>query len=160
MLLIISEFMNKRMVEYKRKYLFLSIKPEFAKKIMAGQKTIELRKLRPHISIGDYVIIYASTPLRKVIGYARIKSIIECSPAEMWSTYHNSLGIDEARFAKYYSGHSSAIGIELEKIHQCRNISLEQLRMIDSNFRPPQGFRYISDHQIYHAINEFFNSDT
>lgn len=145
------------MVEYKRKFLFLSIKPEFANKIMAGQKTIELRKLRPHISIGDYVIIYASTPLRKVIGYARIKSIIKCTPSEMWSKYHNYLGIDEVRFANYYSGHSSAIGIELEKIHQCRNITLEQLRMIDTNFRPPQGFRYISDSQIYHAINRLKN---
>ena len=42
----------------QNKYLFLAIKPEFANKILAKEKTIELRKVRPNIKEGDYIIIY------------------------------------------------------------------------------------------------------
>ena len=59
------------------KYLFVSIKPEFTEKILSKEKSIELRKVRPHVVSGDYVIIYASAPVMGVVGIARVKHIIE-----------------------------------------------------------------------------------
>lgn len=34
------------------KYLFIAVKPEYANKLISGQKDIELRKMRPHIQPG------------------------------------------------------------------------------------------------------------
>ena len=94
------------------KYLFLSIKPEFANKIIAKEKTIELRKVRPHVNQGDYVVIYASSPTMSVVGFGQIKQIIEMSPDDMWNTYSSKLGIDRTRFDIYFQDKDKAVGIE------------------------------------------------
>ena len=58
-----------------RKFLFISIKPEFANKIMSKKKSIELRKNKPNADIGDFVLIYSTQPKKSVIGFAKIKRI-------------------------------------------------------------------------------------
>lgn len=131
------------------KYLFLSIKPEFANKIIAKEKTIELRKVRPHVNEGDYIIIYASSPVKSVIGFGQIKQIIEMSPKDMWEIYSTRLGIDKTRFDVYFQDKDKAVGIEFESIKEVQPaITLERIREIDITFRPPQSYRYISNNQI------------
>ena len=60
----------------RHKYLFIAVKPEYANKLISGEKDIELRKTKPHVQAGDYVIIYASAPAKAVWGYGKIKRII------------------------------------------------------------------------------------
>ena len=51
----------------KRKYLFIAVKPEYANKLISGKKDIELRKMKPNVQPGDYVIIYASAPVKVLL---------------------------------------------------------------------------------------------
>jgi predicted transcriptional regulator len=141
-----------------RKHLFISVKPEFAKKIVAKEKKIELRKVKPHIKIGDYVIIYASSPLKSIIGFGIIQQIIETSPQKMWEKYSFLLGIDKLRFDSYYNGKEKAIGIQIEDITQINPIHLEDLRCITPNFQPPQVYRYVSNNEICNIIIDTFIS--
>lgn len=141
-----------------KKYLFISVKPEFAKKIIEREKSIELRKIKPHVKVGDYVIIYASSPVMCVIGFGIIKNIIDTSPKEMWSRYSPFLGIDKVRFDNYYQDKTKAIGIEIETIKQVTPISLKSLRTIDPNFHPPQVYRYVTNEQICKTISEFLTN--
>ena len=140
-----------------RKYLFISVKPEFANKIVSKEKTIELRKLLPHVNIGDYIIIYASSPTKSVIGYGIIKQIIEKSPQRMWNEHSGFLGIDKERFDEYYADKERAIGIEIHKIKKVKPISLESLRTIDPTFHPPQIYRYVSNYKINRTIINFID---
>lgn len=140
-----------------RKYLFISVKPEFANKIVAKEKTIELRKVKPHVSIGDYIIIYASSPVKSVIGYGIIKQLIEKSPRRMWNEHSAFLGIDKERFDKYYESKEKSIGIEIHKIKKVMPISLDSLRTIDPNFHPPQVYRYVSNYKINRSIINFID---
>lgn len=109
------------------KYLFIAVKPEYANKLISGQKDIELRKMRPHIQPGDYVIIYASAPVKAVIGFGKVKNIIECTPNEMWAKYSLRLGIMQQDFESYYVNHKKSIGIEFEIIKPITPIGLEEL---------------------------------
>lgn len=143
----------------KRKFLFLAIKPEFAKKILNKEKTIELRKQRPNIHIGDYVIIYASSPIKSVLGYGRVKSIIVCTPDEMWETHKGEIGVDQHRFYSYYDCHNKSVGIEIERVRSISALTLKALQTIDSTFRPPQGFRYVSNEQINQVIEKYICND-
>lgn len=137
------------------KYLFLSIKPEFANKIIAKEKTIELRKVRPHVNAGDYVIIYASSPIKCVIGFGQIKRMIELSPQEMWTNYSSNLGIDKVRYDNYYQYKDKAIGIEFESIKKVQPvITLDKIREVDQTFCPPQSYRYVSNGQIISLLKE------
>jgi len=140
-----------------KKYLFISIKPEFANKIVNKEKPIELRKIKPHVNAGDYVIIYASSPIKAVVGFGIIKRIIESSPKEMWEKYSNMTGIDKSRFDSYYADRQKAIGIEIESIKSVTAIHLDQLRSVDANFHPPQVYRYVSNHEICKIISEFLS---
>lgn len=138
-----------------KKYLFISVKPEFANKIIAKEKCIELRKIKPHVKAGDYIIIYASSPIKCVVGFGQIKQVIETTPIEMWNNYSERLGIDELRFLSYYEGRNRAIGIEIETIKAINPIDLISLKKVDPNFHPPQVYRYIANEQICEAITKF-----
>lgn len=137
----------------KHKYLFISIKPVYAYKLIEGTKDIELRKTKPHVSRGDYAIIYASSPVKAVIGFGKIHDIITCSPAIMWEKYSDRLGIDKLSYNSYYESSSKAIGIEFEFIRSISPISLSDMRIVDPNFHPPQIYHYIDENEILATLS-------
>jgi predicted transcriptional regulator len=132
----------------KHKYLFIAVKPEYANKLISGKKDIELRKMKPNVQPGDYVIIYASAPVKAVVGFGKVKAIIICNPQEMWNKYSERLGIDVQGFYSYYNGYNKAIGIEFEMIKAVAPIGLMELRNVDPNFHPPQIYRYVTNDDI------------
>ena len=144
--------------EYK-KYLFISVKPEFANKIIKKEKSIELRKIKPNVKIGDYIIIYASSPCKTVVGYGTIKKVIEKKPEQLWNEYSNMLGIDKKRYDEYYKDRDRAIGIEIFNITKIKPISLNELRMLDSDFHPPQIYRYVSNALICRSIIKYIKKE-
>ena len=60
--------------------VLLSIKPEFVDKIFGGKKNFEYRKVIFRKQEIDTVIVYASTPTRRVIGEFKVVAIHEHSP--------------------------------------------------------------------------------
>lgn len=132
----------------KHKYLFIAVKPGYANKLISGKKDIELRKMKPNVQSGDYVIIYASAPVKAVVGFGKVKAIIMCSPQEMWNKHSERLGIDKQGFYSYYNGYNKAVGIEFEIIKPVAPIGLLELRTVDPNFHPPQIYRYVTNDDI------------
>ena len=138
----------------KHKYLFIAVKPEYANKLISGKKDIELRKMKPNVQPGDYVIIYASAPVKAVLGFGKVKTIIECTPKCLWESYSNRLGINEQSYLSYYDGYHKAIGIEFDMIKSVMPIELEELRRVDPNFQPPQIYRYITNEDIDNVLSK------
>lgn len=136
----------------RHKYLFIAVKPEYANKLISGEKDIELRKTKPHVQAGDYAIIYASAPAKVVLGYGKIKRIILCSPQEMWANFSTRLGINEQDYLMYYKNSNRSVGIEFEMIKQINPISLAELRRVDPNFHPPQIYRYVTNEDIHKVL--------
>ena len=136
----------------RHKYLFIAVKPEYANKLISGEKDIELRKTKPHVQAGDYAIIYASAPAKVVLGYGKIKRIILCSPQEMWANFSSRLGIKEQDYLMYYMNSNKSVGIEFEMIKPINPISLAELRRVDPNFHPPQIYMYVSNEEIHKVL--------
>lgn len=127
------------------KFLLISVKPEFANKIISKHKLIELRKNMPKAQIGDFVLIYSTVPDKAIIGFARIENIIERSPNTMWNEFSDKLGIDKFRFDEYYLNYKRAIGLELSYVCKLKTrISLKDIKSMYPKFSPPQTYRYIS----------------
>lgn len=135
-------------IKIKHKYLFIAVKPEYANKLIFGKKDIELRKMKPNVQPGDYVIIYASAPVKAVVGFGKVKTIIMCNPQEMWNKHSARLGIDKQGFYSYYNGYNKAVGIEFEMIKPIAPIGLMELRNVDPTFNPPQIYRYVTNDDI------------
>ena len=52
------------------KAIIISIKPQYAAAIYAGTKTYELRKCQPHVEVGTPMLIYETSPVKRITGVA------------------------------------------------------------------------------------------
>lgn len=135
------------------KVLLISVKPEYADKIVAGEKTIELRKACPNVAKDDIVIIYSTVPVKAVIGICRVEEIIKLKPSVMWRNHKEKLGIDRKPYMAYYEDMETAVGIVLKSA--CRldsKIELSSIKRLFPKFSPPQTFRYYPKNDIFRTF--------
>ena len=64
--------------------IILSIKPKYAELILAGSKTVEFRRVWAIESV-DTIVIYASTPIQKLLGIVKVTEVVKAKPATLWS---------------------------------------------------------------------------
>jgi predicted transcriptional regulator len=125
--------------------LFLSLRPEFAGLLLDGQKTVELRRIRPRAPVGTLVFVYASSPQCELLGVCRVAAIGEASPSTIWNLHGTKTGIRRSDFRTYFQGTTKAVAITVtDPLRLECAISLVQLRAAWANFQPPQSFRYLS----------------
>ena len=121
--------------------VLLSIKPEYADKILSGKKRFEFRKTifkNPDVST---VVIYATMPVGKVIGEFSIEKILSSCPAGIWDLTSEFAGISHGFFNEYFSGRSRAYAIKIKQATRYkRPLSLSELL---PNGVAPQSFRYL-----------------
>jgi predicted transcriptional regulator len=124
--------------------LFVSLKPRFAEMILRGEKTVELRRVRPSLEAGSLVIFYASSPKKQVVGTSRIAKIETASPTSVWASHGEASGLTRAEYREYFAGVHIAVAISLTDVQRLpKAIPLDSLRQRWAGFRPPQSFRYI-----------------
>ena len=122
------------------KTVLLSIKPEFAEKIFDGTKKFEFRKSIFKNNNVQKVIVYASSPVQKVIGEFSIEDILNDDVETIWEKTSRYSGITHDFYLSYFANKEKAYAIKIGKTkryHQYRNLSDYNL-----NFAP-QSFAYI-----------------
>ncbi len=121
--------------------VLLSIKPEYADKIFDGSKRFEFRKVifkNPEITT---VVVYASSPVQKVIGEFEIADIYSFNPRKIWEMTSEYSGISEEFFFKYFAEREIAHAIKIKKIKRYKKpFSLRERY----NLYPPQSYLYLS----------------
>ena len=130
--------------------LLLSIRPEYANKIFARTKTVELRRVRPRLlNEGDRVVVYVSSPQQAVVGSFKVDNIVEKPVTELWEEVEKLAGISHEDFYDYYYGVRLGVGIFLKDIHRfSQPVELHRLRNKLPNLKPPQSFRYLTVNQF------------
>ncbi len=135
--------------------LLISVKPEFAEKIISGEKTIELRKSAPRkVSKENYILIYVTSPVKELWGICKINNIIKDNPKSFWENYGSKTGVTEAQYNEYYKTSKNAYGIELKEIRNFSKYSIElkNLKKAFPNFMPPQTYTYIKRDEINFSV--------
>lgn len=120
-----------------------SIKPEYCRKIVTGEKTIELRRRFPmSVPAGTTALIYETSPTRALSGIAQIGEVYRRSPQEIWQSFGEKACIAKKDFDAYFDGVDNAFAIELRNGRPLpRALKLSELRDRFS-FEPPQSFLY------------------
>lgn len=121
--------------------VILSIKPEFANKIFEGTKRYEFRRTifkNPDVT---KVVVYASSPIQKIIGEFEIESIIEDNLESLWRKTKNYSGISEEYFFKYFVDKELGFAI---KIKSFKKYGTPKCIREDYNLFPPQSFLYLA----------------
>ena len=120
--------------------VLLSIKAEFASKIFDGSKRYEYRRSIFKREKVKKVIVYASNPIKKVIGEFEIGDILHEEPQLLWAKTKEHAGITEKRFLDYFTNKSKGYAIEVKSINIYDTpLTLESF-MVSS---PPQSFMYL-----------------
>lgn len=119
--------------------MLLSIKPEYVNKILSGKKKYEFRKFHCREGI-DTIVIYATAPMKKVIGEVALMSIIEGDVEYVWHKTQGFGGILEKDYKAYYKEREIAIAYQLGEV----TIYDEPKRLKDLGLDyVPQSFAYI-----------------
>jgi predicted transcriptional regulator len=129
--------------------VLLSIKPKYADKILCGSKKYEFRKIIFKNESIREIVIYSSSPMKKIVGTCAIGSVIEEHPLILWEMFKEVSGLREEEFFSYFSGKEKGYAIEIEEINKFE--SPVDPWEFNADFIPPQSFQYIND-TIYSKI--------
>ena len=122
------------------KVLLIAIKPEFAEKILSGEKTFEFRKRLPKEPV-DTMLIYSSSPVQRIIGYTHIDGTLTLSLDDLWEKTKKGAGITEDYFQEYFARQNKGSALILSSpVTLSHPVKLEEIGVE----RAPQSFMYVT----------------
>lgn len=139
-----------------RTVALLSIHPKYAERLLIGSKGVELRKTKIYNNV-EYIVIYSTSPVKKVVGYFSIARIVINSPSVIWSQYQEIAGIDQDDFYTYFERSSKAVAIEVAQIYPL-TVPVP-LSILGNKLKPPQSFQYL-DYSAIEKLSEYSSTLT
>lgn len=125
--------------------VLLSVAPEFADKIAAGTKTVELRRRFPDVPAGTWIYFYVTLPVGAVTGRARVAATEADEPSALWTRHRARVGLSRDRFVAYFAGRDRGFAVRLEGYEALHPVALAQLRAALPGFVAPQSYRFVDD---------------
>jgi len=124
----------------KQMKVLLSIKPEFAEKIFDGSKRFEFRRSIFKNNQINTIVVYASSPMQRVIGEFEIDHILFDEIENLWQKTRKYAGVEEEYFFNYFSEKKQGYAIAIKETR----IYIKPLLLKENyNMLPPQSFAYL-----------------
>ncbi|WP_207945315.1 hypothetical protein [Basfia succiniciproducens] len=117
----------------------MSIKPQYVDKIFSGEKVYELRRRIFQKKVST-IVIYATSPVMKVIGEVNIDSIVIDSPENIFRRFEKSICITEDNFFNYFFNKNVAYAIKIGAV--CKYSKPKELSYFGID-RAPQSYIYL-----------------
>lgn len=122
--------------------MILSVKSEYADRILDGVKRFEFRKQRPRRRVSR-VYIYATLPRKRIVGCFRLIRVLSGSPDEIWGMCGNHGGIEKEKFFSFFGNSKMVYGFEVGYLERF-SPPIDPFKM-NRDFKAPQSFAYIHD---------------
>jgi predicted transcriptional regulator len=123
-----------------KKRVLLSIHPEYAEAILGGHKGYEFRRVLFKEDVRE-VVVYATSPVSRVVGRFTIEDIYEDEPAKVWARTKTLAGVTKEMFDLYFKDRAKAFAIKV--CDPVRFVHAQPLSKYLSSNTPPQSFCYI-----------------
>ncbi|NLF43311.1 MAG: ASCH domain-containing protein [Bacteroidales bacterium] len=98
-----------------KKKILISINPEHVKNIINGTKKYEYRKIAAKQDISS-IIIYETTPVKRIVAEAEIIDVLMLSPEELWKKTDKDSGISKQFYDEYFQNREVAYAYKLGKV--------------------------------------------
>ena len=98
-----------------KKNIVISINPQFVEKIINGTKKYEYRTKAAKSDVHK-LIIYETTPIKKIVAEAVIEEVLDLSVNEMWKKTKKYSGISKDFYNEYFRGRKRAYAYKIGKI--------------------------------------------
>lgn len=123
--------------------IMLSVSPGYARSILAGAKSVELRRRAPRISPGTRAWLYSTLPVGQVVAVLTIGDVVEAPLAELWLRYGPHAAIMRKDFDAYFAGLSHGAALIIRDVQALKDpVSLSEIRK-GGAFQPPQFYRRV-----------------
>jgi predicted transcriptional regulator len=138
-----------------KRHVLVSVRPEYASKILDGEKTVELRRRFPASPvIGSVILIYSSSPVSAVVGSAQIKAVRKLPVVQIWTQHGKEACISKKDFDTYFNGLRHGFAILLANAQTLKQqIGIAELQK-QFGIAPPQSYRYVHQGCILLLSNE------
>jgi predicted transcriptional regulator len=132
----------------------MSIRPKFARAIIAGDKQVELRRSFSTRWVDQRLCIYSSAPDQCLLGEATVMCVVTAHPEQIWSSYRDQLGCSRSEFDNYSRGTSKLAAIVLGQVLRYEHpLPLSEIRSLnEGRFSPPQSYRAVDERDNFHSI--------
>lgn len=121
--------------------IILSIHPSHIEKILSGEKRYEYRKRIP--SDIRYIVVYATAPIKMIVAFIEIDSVIKGTPKEVWKKTKNHAGISEDFFMHYFANYQDSYAIKIKAVHKL--LSPRPLTALKDQICAPQSYTYLRE---------------
>lgn len=139
---------------HKHSAILMSIHPQYAQAIISGDKTAELRRIKPKLKNGDLVVIYETAPTKAITGVFSVKDVIWVPIELLWSKVKNKAKVSKQAFDNYFVGNEYGCAIIIDNVWSFKtNISLQEISISGKQIRPPQSYIYLQDGNLYNAVD-------
>ncbi len=125
--------------------VLISIYNRYAEAILDGEKGIEFRKPQfpDHVT---RVYLYSTMPVKKIVGYFDVATVIRQSPRSLWNQFGKQGVIEHKDYMQYYANNEEACGIVVKSaVRFSRPVLLNEL---DKEMTVPQSFCYLDGDKI------------
>ena len=123
-----------------KRSIIISINPEHVENIIMGIKKFEYRTKAAKRDI-NRLIIYETTPIRKVVAEAEIIDVLMLPPEELWNETKQNSGISKEFFDEYFKNREVAYAYKLGKVKKYD--TPKELNEFGLSFAP-QSFAYVN----------------
>jgi len=124
------------------KVILMSIKPEYAEAIMSGRKTVEFRR-RPLPTNIDLVLVYATAPVKGIVGSFYFEKQFEAAPHSLWAVYGDLGACTKEDFDRYFKGCETGTAIVITDAYRLSE-PLNPRAVMGRKWVAPQSWYYIS----------------
>jgi predicted transcriptional regulator len=126
------------------KTLLLSLRPRFARAILEGSKTVDVRRRPMRAYPGSAVVLYSAAPVMAIVGIARVAKTSVASADEVWEHHRDAVALDRAELDAYLDGRVAHL-LHLEGVRSLNPpVAIGGIGNM-LGFRAPQSFRYLSE---------------
>lgn len=121
--------------------ILLSIKPEYAEKILNGTKRFEYRRALYRNKDVRAVVIYATKPVGMVVGEFEVGGLMSDDPESLWASTKKHSGITKQFFMSYFENRGMAFAIKVA--NPIRYDKPRPLSDLVGSSPAPQSFMYL-----------------
>lgn len=128
--------------------LLLPIRPEYIRRILAGEKRYEYRTRLCKEPVKT-VLLYETSPTKRIVGEARVNGTLSLPKETLWQETKAYAGIRHEDYERYFKRSSIAHAYVLGSVKPYpKPVSLETAEFQQA----PQSFAYIRDSHVLDSI--------
>ena len=98
-----------------KRNIIISINPEHVENIFNGTKKFEYRTKAAKSDVKK-IIIYETTPIKRIVAEAEIVEVLMMKPEELWNETKDKSGITKKFFDSYFKNREVAYAYKLGKV--------------------------------------------